>query len=99
MTVAKFLWFVTSLLGLLMVGAAITKIVSDLTWTKPQWARLGTIAATTALAFGMGMARKTLGRGGFLQHLKFGFLFASGVFFVTVAAFIVIDKLFGPARR
>lgn len=99
MTVAKLLWFVTSLLGLLMVGVVMTKIVSNLTWTKPHWARLGAIATTTALAFAAGMARKTPGRGGFLQHLKFGFLFASGVFFLTVAAFIVMDKLFKPARQ
>lgn len=99
MTVAKLLWFITSLLGLLMVGVAMTKIVSNLTWTKPQWSRVGSIAATTALAFAAGLTRKTPGRGGFLQHLKFGFLFASGVFLLTVAAFIVMDKLFRPARQ
>lgn len=99
MTVAKLLWFVTSLLGLLMVGVAVTRIFSNLTWTKPRWARLGVITATTALAFAAGVARKTPGRGAFLHHLKFGFLLASGVFFLTVAALIVMDVLFNPARQ
>jgi hypothetical protein len=93
MTVAKLLWFITSIIGLAIVGVVMAKVVRKLTWTKPDWVRLGVMTATTFLAFAAGFLRKTPGRGGFLSHLKFGFLLASGVFFVTVAVFIVLDKL------
>jgi Domain of unknown function (DUF4184) len=93
MTVAKLLWFITSIIGLAIVGAVMAKVVRKLTWTKPDWIRLAVMTAATFLAFAAGFLRKTPGRGGFLSHLKFGFLLASGVFFVTVAVFIVLDKL------
>lgn len=93
MTVAKLLWFITSIIGLGIVGIVMANVVRKLTWTKPDWIRIGVMTATTALAFAAGFLRKTPGRGGFFSHLKFGFLLASGVFFLTIAVFIVLDKL------
>jgi hypothetical protein len=93
MTVAKLLWFITSILGLAIVGVVMANVVRKLTWTKPDWIRLAVMTAATFLAFAAGFLRKTPGRGGFLQHLKFGFLLASGVFFLTVGVFILLDKL------
>ena len=93
MTVAKLLWLITSIIGLAIVGAVMVNLVRKLTWTRPDWIRLVVMTAATALAFAAGFLRKTPGRGGFLQHLKFGFLLASGVFFLAIAGFIVLDKL------
>lgn len=93
MTVAKLLWFITSIIGLGMVGLMMANVVRKTVWTKPDWLRVFVITGASAGAFLLGFSRKTPGRGGFLAHLKFGFLFASGVFFVTVAGFIVLDKL------
>jgi hypothetical protein len=92
MTVAKLLWFITSIIGLAMVGFFMANVTSRVAWTKPDWVRLTVIAGSSAAAFWLGFSRKTAGRGGFLAHLKFGFLFASGVFFVSTAGFIVLDK-------
>jgi Domain of unknown function (DUF4184) len=93
MTVAKLLWFITSIIGLAMVGFFMANVMRKVVWTKPDWARLSVIGGASAAAYALGFSRKTPGRGGFLSHLKFGFLLASGVFFVTVAVFIVLDKL------
>jgi Domain of unknown function (DUF4184) len=92
MTVAKLLWFITSIIGLAMVGFAMANVMRKVGWTKPDWARFSVIAGASAAAFALGFLRKTAGHGGFLAHLKFGFLFASGVFFLSVAGFIVLDK-------
>jgi Domain of unknown function (DUF4184) len=93
MTVAKLLWFITSIIGMAMVVLFMANVMRKIAWTKPDWVRLGVIAGASAAAYALGFSRKTPGRGGFLAHLKFGFLFASGVFFMTVAVFIVLDKL------
>jgi Domain of unknown function (DUF4184) len=93
MTVAKLLWFITSIIGMAMVGLFMANVMRKIAWTKPDWVRLGVITGASTAAYALGFSRKTPGRGGFLAHLKFGFLLASGVFFMTVAVFIVLDKL------
>jgi hypothetical protein len=93
MTVAKLLWFITSIIGLAIVGLVMANLMRKVAWTKPDWFRLLAITGASAAAFWLGFSRKTPGRGGFLAHLKFGFLFASGVFFLAIAGFIVLDKL------
>jgi Domain of unknown function (DUF4184) len=93
MTVAKLLWFITSIIGMAVVGFVMANVMRKVAWTKPDWFRILAITGTSAAAYALGFSRKTPGRGGFLAHLKFGFLLASGVFFLTIAVFIVLDKL------
>ena len=93
MEVWKLLWILTSAIGIVMVGVALMGSIRKLRWTRPDWTRLGVLGISTAGAFLIGFTREKTRHQRVFHSSKFGFLFATGVFFLTLSIYIILDKL------